>query len=1183
MRIPSLIFAAVLFVAACGDNGLSPIDAPVDVAGISQCSDGIDNDGDGKTDYPADPGCTAPNQDDEVDDCPSGPNCSQCANGVDDDGNGSIDYPGDPGCTSASDPFEFVNNPIACGGGLVITPLPSNGMASGTLDAASTSSIASTCGGGAGAAAVAYQISLAAPKVLVATTAGSMLDTVLDLRGSNCAMAEIACNDDASSTDSTSTLTRSLPAGNYYLIVEGHDSTETGAYTLEVTLFTGEGEGCSTTAQCGPGLVCRTPLGGTTGMKCSKPMCSDMVDDDGDGKNDYPTDPGCDSPTDNDETDSCPSGADCPACSNGRDDDGDTLTDYPLDPSCSSAAGNSEACTGEQDPISALVAATTSGTLVGSHDNHDPRCGSDGGGDVLYTLALPAMRTLVIDTEATVADTVLSLLPTTCNEPSLACDDDGGTSTGASRLALANLAASTYILAVDNFNAVKPPGAYTVHITGVIAPGGSCNPADTLGGALTCPATNPCTGVTGAMRCMASACGDGIDNDGDLKIDFPADPGCSSLDDTDEGDSCPGVGPGCPECADGIDNDGDGQTDFPADTNCTSPSQASEGCVTTDGVEALVMPVTTGTTVGANNDLTTTCSATGTNTAPDRTYSLQLPAMRSLSIVNTNSFNQIVKLFNSTCGGTPMQCRDEPETIALNNLAAGLYFYVVDGYSTGTGAYTVTVSGTIQNAGSCELPLALNGAITCGAGFACRGTPGTRTCQAAACGDGVDNDGDGIADYPNDPGCASVSDNDETDTCPGGAGCPACSDGLDNDGDLLIDYPNDPSCLAASGTTEVCSSSEGVTPLVMAMTPDTTAGAVNDESPTCSSVVNTAPDKLYSLTVPTLTSLSIVNANSFDAVVSLLDSTCGGTPVACSDTPEDLTLGALAAGTYYYVVDGSGSTPGAAYTINVSGRIASGQSCEGVLATSGALSCADGFACKGASGMRTCQVAACGDGMDNDGDTHADYPFDPGCSSRSDDDETDPAIAPVCSNAADDDTDLATDFPADYGCSSAAATSEAFCVGEVDPSSVITSTPVTGTTTGRGNNFTSSTCQSDASGPDVAYGLQLPVPVATLVLDLSTSGFDTVLTLRDTQCATQLGCDDDSGDPGAQSKLTMTNVPAGGYAVVIDGYDSGSGVYSLAVRGTVAPGTSCTSPLFTTGVLVCPSSTTCTGTPAKCQ
>ena len=56
-----------------------------------------------------------------------------------------------------------------------------------------------------------------------------------------------------------------------------------------------------------------------------------------------------------------------------------------------------------------------------------------------------------------------------------------------------------------------------------------------------------------------------------------------------------------------------------------------------------------------------------------------------------------------------------------------------------------------------------------------------------ACSDGLDNDGDGFADYPDDPGCESALDPDETDI-------PQCADGLDNDGDGFIDYPDDPSC-----------------------------------------------------------------------------------------------------------------------------------------------------------------------------------------------------------------------------------------------------------------------------------------------------------------------------------------------------------------------------------------------------
>lgn len=65
-----------------------------------------------------------------------------------------------------------------------------------------------------------------------------------------------------------------------------------------------------------------------------------------------------------------------------------------------------------------------------------------------------------------------------------------------------------------------------------------------------------------------------------------------------------------------------------------------------------------------------------------------------------------------------------------------------------------------------------------------------------ACSDGIDNDGDTFIDYPNDPGCDSYSDADETDPLP------HCGDGLDNDADGLIDYPNDPGCSSSADTSE---------------------------------------------------------------------------------------------------------------------------------------------------------------------------------------------------------------------------------------------------------------------------------------------------------------------------------------------------------------------------------------------
>lgn len=61
---------------------------------------------------------------------------------------------------------------------------------------------------------------------------------------------------------------------------------------------------------------------------------------------------------------------------------------------------------------------------------------------------------------------------------------------------------------------------------------------------------------------VVTACNDGTDNEGDGKIDFPADPGCTGALDPDETD--------LPQCSDGLDNDGDGIIDFPNDPGCAT-------------------------------------------------------------------------------------------------------------------------------------------------------------------------------------------------------------------------------------------------------------------------------------------------------------------------------------------------------------------------------------------------------------------------------------------------------------------------------------------------------------------------------------------------------------------------------------------------------------------------------------
>jgi hypothetical protein len=76
-------------------------------------------------------------------------------------------------------------------------------------------------------------------------------------------------------------------------------------------------------------------------------------------------------------------------------------------------------------------------------------------------------------------------------------------------------------------------------------------------------------------------------------------------------------------------------------------------------------------------------------------------------------------------------------------------------------------------------------------------------CGLPACGDALDNDGDGRTDHPSDPGCSSASDTSEK-------GAIVCDDGLDNDGDSYVDYPSDRGCRFPDSTSEKTQCQDGL-------------------------------------------------------------------------------------------------------------------------------------------------------------------------------------------------------------------------------------------------------------------------------------------------------------------------------------------------------------------------------------
>jgi len=687
-----------------------------------QCEDGRDNDGDGKIDFPDDPGCPVANQDSEVDDCPDGPHCPQCANGKDDDGNGLIDFPNDPGCTSAADPDEYLENPAACGPSVTVQQLPLDGHKTGTLMVGGASLLSSASCGGTGAEDV-YELRISSPKVVTATTVSpsTTADTVLYIRSSDCmnASSELACNDDAPmNANGQSSIAVSITRpGTYYLIVDAHDSSSGGAYDLQVDFLSGEGEACDPSqTTCGTGLVCRIPLGGSMNL-CEKPMCSDGVDDDGDGKADFPEDPGCDSPSDNDESDTCP-GAGCPQCADGIDNDGDGQTDWPNDSNCTSASWNHESCI-ESDTVPTITAATTSGTTVGAHNDTTQACGSTSGTapEVTYRFHAPmALASLSITTTPSF-DAVTAVYGPSCGGAALSCQDS-------LPITLTDLPAGDTYIVVDGWG--SGTGTFTLGVTGEIKNNEKCEDPLVTAGVLRCGPTATCAGTAGNKKCTPAACSDGIDNNGDGKIDYPNDPGCSSPTDDTEDTVCPGAS--CPVCADGADNDGDTKVDFANDLSCWAASGDSESfCngLDTDRVQNLWTNTITGTTTGLHNDFTSESCQTGAG-GNDVVYALELPvAVTTLTIDTTgSSFDTILSLRNAACAGE-LACNDDgsgvQSLITKTNVAAGTYSIVVDGYSTNSGTYLLHTHGVVANGTACTSPLFSTGVLSCTSPATCTG------------------------------------------------------------------------------------------------------------------------------------------------------------------------------------------------------------------------------------------------------------------------------------------------------------------------------------------------------------------------------------------------------------------------------------------------------------------------------
>ncbi|HEY3296228.1 MAG TPA: C25 family cysteine peptidase [bacterium] len=122
------------------------------------------------------------------------------------------------------------------------------------------------------------------------------------------------------------------------------------------------------------------------------------------------------------------------------------------------------------------------------------------------------------------------------------------------------------------------------------------------------------------------------------------------------------------------------------------------------------------------------------------------------------------------------------------------------------------------------------------------------------------------------------------------------------------------------------------------------------------------------------------------------------------------------------------------------------------------------------------------------------------------------------------------------------------------PATVIPSVPYTdaGTTAGQANNFTTSSC-SVGGAPDVIYQWT-PTATGSYVVSLCGSSYDTGLMIRTGgSCpgSSEVSCNDDFCS--YQSQITQAMTAGTTYYIIVDGYGTSSGAYTLSVTAFVPP------------------------------
>jgi hypothetical protein len=283
-----------------------------------------------------------------------------------------------------------------------------------------------------------------------------------------------------------------------------------------------------------------------------------------------------------------------------------------------------------------------------------------------------------------------------------------------------------------------------------------------------------------------------------------------------------------------------------------------------------------------------------------------------------------------------------------------------------------------------------------------------------ACSNGRDDDGNDLADWPDDPGCTNALDNTEGGPVPA---TPACSDGRDNDGDTLVDM-RDPGCHSSEDNFEgnphpACNDGRDNDADGLADFPDDPGcDSLSDDDETGGTACHQCGDGFDndgdgSIDHPADRGCSSSADNDeWNPRVGVPECSDGAdndgdTLVDFPDDPGCFTR------------TDTSETDAFTFTPECSDGI--DNDCDGRIDYPADTDCF--FAGSDSErGIMPPFIPRCRDLCDNDGDTLVDFPADPGCASGNDDDERSPVTE--CSDRVDNDGDTLIDN-LDAGCTSA--------------------------------------------------------------------------------------------------------------------------------------------------------------------